>query len=67
MDNPCNYKPISLLPVISKLLERHIYSLVFEHLAESEMLAGHGSQWGFTPGKSTVTALLSSFHDILQL
>ena len=24
-------------------------------------------QWGFTPGKSTVTALLSSFYDILQL
>ena len=64
-DNPCNYRPISLLPVISKLLERHIYSVVWEHLTESEML--DGAQWGFTSGKSTVTALLSAFHDIFQL
>jgi len=40
MDNPCNYRPISLLQVISKLLERHIYSIEFEHLAEREMLVG---------------------------
>ncbi len=26
-----------------------------------------GDQWGCTPGKSTATALLSSFHVILQL
>ena len=25
-----------------------------------------GAQWGFTPGESTVTALLSTFHDIFQ-
>ncbi len=38
---------------------------MFEHLAERDMVAG--DQRGFTPGKSTVTALLSSFHEILQL
>ena len=26
-----------------------------------------GAQWGFTPGKSTITSLLSTFNDILQL
>ena len=64
-DNPSNYTPICLLPVISKLLERHIYSVVLEHLIEREILTEN--QWRFTPGKSTVTALLSSFHNIFEL
>jgi len=46
-------------------MERHIYSIVFEHLADQEFLSA--AQWGFCPGKSTVTALVSTFHNILQL
>ena len=38
---------------------------MFEHLAERDLLSR--AQWGFTPGKSTVTALLSTLHYILQL
>ena len=64
-DNPRNYRPISLLPVISKLLERHIHSVVYNHLTENNLLAK--DQWGFTAGKSTVTALTSTFHEILQM
>ena len=64
-DDPCNYRPISLLPVVSKLLERHMYSLVFAHLADIDLISD--AQWGFTPGKSTITSLLSTFNDILQL
>ena len=29
--NPSNYRPISLLSVISKMLERHVYCLITEH------------------------------------
>ena len=29
-----NYCPISLLPVVSKILERHIYSLLLEHFTQ---------------------------------
>ena len=47
-DNPSNYRPISLLPVVSKLLEKYIYSIVFEHLAERKLLSV--DQWGFCPG-----------------
>ena len=64
-DNPSNYRPISLLPVVSKLLENHIYSIVFDHLAERKLLSV--DQWGFCPGKSTVTALTSTFHNVFQL
>ena len=61
---PNDYRPISLLPVVSKLLERHTHNLVTEHLQTNGLLS---AQWGFTPGKSTTTALVSVFHDILQL
>ena len=64
-DNPSNYRPISHLSVVSKIMERHIYRIVFEHLAEQELLST--TQWGFSPGKCTVTALVSTFHNILQL
>ena len=41
-----------------------MYSLVFQYLAERNFISG--AQWGFTPRKSTITVLLSTFHDILQ-
>ena len=56
-----NYRPISLLPVVSKLLERHIHQVITTHLNETRPLSN--KQWGFQPGKSTVTALLTVTHD----
>ena len=29
---PKNYRPISILPIVSKLLEQHVHSLIFKHL-----------------------------------
>ena len=59
--NPTNYKPILLLPVLSKLLERHIANLVLQHLMVTQPI--FASQWGFQSGKSTVTALLETTHN----
>ena len=59
--SPSNYRPISLLSVISKLLERHIHLLVTRHLSDSHPLAN--TQWGFQPGKSTTSALLATTYD----
>ena len=39
--------------------------VVYNHLTENNLLAK--DQWGFTAGKSTVTALISTFNEILQM
>ena len=63
--SPSGYRPISLLPIVSKLLEKHIHSLIFDHLNEHAPVSD--VQWGFQRKKSTVTALLSVTQDWLTL
>ncbi len=63
--DPNNYRPISLLSILSKVLERHIYVCIEHHLKEFYPLSD--CQWGFRSGRSTVAALLSTIHDWLQL
>ena len=53
---PSNYRPISLLPIVSKILERHFHMLISDQLQEHYLISS--VQWGFQPGKSTFTALL---------
>ena len=62
--SPSGYRPISLLSILSKILEKHIHSLITNHLHENHPLSD--MQWGFQKGKSTVTALLSATHDWLM-
>ena len=59
-ESPSNYRPTSILPIISKLLERHVYNLIYQHLSNNCPLSPN--QWGFTEGKSTTTTLLSFVH-----
>ena len=61
--SPSGYRPISLLPIVSKLLEKHIHSLIVDHLIEHAPISD--VQWGFQQKKSTVTALLSVTRDWL--
>ena len=51
------YRPISLLPIVSKVLEKHIHSLISDHINEHSSL--FDTQSGFQRKKSTVSALLS--------
>ena len=46
-ENPCNYRPISFLCVLSKVLDKHVYALIFAHLDIHYPLSD--SQWGFRP------------------
>ena len=55
-----NYRPISLLPIVSKVLERCIFNNIRDHLFQRI----HINQDGFLPGKSCVTNLLDALEYI---
>ena len=59
-----NYRPISLLPILSKLLEKHIHKLISYHLDVNYPIALQ--QWRFQPKRSTVSALLDVIHSWSQ-
>ena len=50
-----NYRPISLLPVFSKILERVVNKNLFSFLTINKIL--FPNQYGFRKGHSTVTAV----------
>ena len=62
--SPNNYSLISLLSVLSKVLEKHLYYLITDHLEEGHLLSD--SQWGFRSSRSTTSALLSTFSSWLS-
>ncbi|MES9881523.1 MAG: reverse transcriptase family protein [Sedimenticola sp.] len=53
--DPNNYRPISILPVLSKLLEKHVHDSLMEYLVTFNLL--HTTQSGFRPKHSCETAL----------
>ena len=57
-----NYRPISLLPVFSKIIERLIYNKLFEFLVRYQIL--FESQYGFRSGRNTSHATLDFIHSI---
>ena len=54
--DPNNYRPISILPVVSKIIGKVIFKQLYEYLTDNNLLAV--SQHGFRPMHSTLTALL---------
>jgi hypothetical protein len=50
-----NYRPITVLPVCSKILERCVHIQLTKHLEEHKLLSKH--QFGFRKGRSTETAV----------
>ena len=58
----CNYRPISLLCILSKVMERCVFNHCYHHL--SPFL--YHLQHGFLRERSTVTQLLEVYHNILN-
>ena len=61
--DPNNYRPISVLPVVSKLIERVVFNQLYEYLNNNNLLTE--SQSGFRPMFSTETALLEATNEWL--
>jgi len=62
--NILNYRPISLLPVFSKILEKTMYSRLNQHLITNNVLATE--QFGFRKNRSTEHATYTLVNGILQ-
>ena len=59
-----NYRPISLLPIFSKILERLTFNSVFNFFKQNNLFTKFQS--GFILGDSCVAQLLSITHEIYQ-
>ena len=62
--DPSNYRPVSLLPAMGKVLDRIQSSCLLQHLVQHNLISPH--QFGFIPGKSTTLQLVYLFYRWLQ-
>ena len=59
-----NYRPISLLPTISKIFERVVHKQLYDYFAENDLF--YKSQYGYRKGHSTELAALEIADRISQ-
>ena len=59
-----NYRPVSLLPICGKILERLMFNEMFKFFIENELISSNQS--GFKPGDSCVNQLVSITHEIYE-
>jgi hypothetical protein len=63
--NDCNnYRPVSLLSCVSKILERIVFKHFFNYLRDNGLLSK--DQSGFQPGDSTVNQLSFLYHTFCE-
>ena len=55
------YRPISILPISSKIIERHVKEVLEEHLKKHAPISPR--QWGFMADRSTMSALIQVVDD----
>lgn len=61
---PSNYRPISILPIFSKVLERVVFDQLYEYLNNNNLINMYQS--GFRPLYSTASALLNITDEWLK-
>lgn len=62
--DPLNYRPISILPIISKVIEKFLTIQIVEYFEMEHLLTS--SQYGFRPGRSTQDAILDYVDQTLS-
>lgn len=60
---PSNYRPVSLLSCVSKVLEKVVFKHIFNHLFENKLL--YKFQSVFIPGFSTTHQLVEIYNKVL--
>ena len=63
-DSFSNYRPVSVLPVISKVLEKVIHTRTYKFLNQAGIL--YSSQYGFREGHSTSHAITELISNVLN-
>ena len=62
--NPSNYRPISLLSCVGKVMERVVYKYIFNYIIEQTLLYAYQS--GFIKDHSTVYQLLENIPQSMR-
>ena len=59
-----NYRPVSLLRICGKILERLLFNVMFNFVIENKLISS--SQSGFKTGDSCINQQLSITHEIYE-
>ena len=59
-----NYRPISILPIVSKLFEGEVFKQLYGYHSDNSLLSKFQS--GFHPKRSTLSALIRICDDLLK-
>ena len=62
--NVNNYRPISILPMISKIYEKLIHATLMSFFTNKKTI--HKNRFGFQKGKSTEHSILDIYASILK-
>ena len=64
IDQSCNYRPISILSILSKIMEKLTYNRLIRYIDKNCIL--NSNQFGFRKAHSTVHAITSIYEQILE-
>ena len=59
-----NYRPVSLIPIFSKIYEKCIYNTLYNYFDGNDLFSKN--QFGFRKGDSCVSQLLPTTHEIFK-